>query len=110
MAVLATAVSPTPAPAVPTFRTSAPKHRRRVSFSDPNTKLRIYPAEDEQRDKVISWVLVIVSFVVRFYRLGIPASVVFDEVCGSISRLQIFSPATADHVATRARILPVLFV
>lgn len=61
----------------------SPKIRRRVSFSDPTTKLRIYPACDEHRDKVIAWILVGVSFVVRFYRLGIPSSVVFDEVSGA---------------------------
>ncbi len=59
---------------------TAPKPRRRVSFSDPKTKLRIYPGQDEHWDHVISWLLAIVSFAVRFYRLGIPASVVFDEV------------------------------
>lgn len=62
------------------MRDSNSKPRRRVSFSDPKTKLRIYPGQDEHRDHVISWFLALVSFAVRFYRLGIPASVVFDEV------------------------------
>lgn len=62
------------------MRDSSSKPRRRVSFSDPKTKLRIYPGQDEHWDHVISWLLALVSFAVRFYRLGIPASVVFDEV------------------------------
>ena len=53
---------------------------RRVSFSEPNLRHVVYPGEDEVRDRTMCWALIIASYFVRFYRLGIPGSVVFDEV------------------------------
>ena len=57
-----------------------PRPRRHVSF-DPNTPG--LPASSDYPnisvDSLICWVLLVVSCFVRFYRLGIPASVVFDE-------------------------------
>lgn len=35
--------------------------------------------DDASFDTTISWCLVIVAFIIRFYRLAVPASVVFDE-------------------------------
>lgn len=46
--------------------------KRRVSFGDA-------PAPPAGWDAPTCWVLVVISFFVRFYRLGMPASVVFDE-------------------------------
>lgn len=59
------------------------KAKRRVSFSDPSDSAkRIYPGDDEtsrRLDNGICVLLLIVSWFVRFFRLGMPASVVFDE-------------------------------
>lgn len=61
------------------------KPKRRVSFSNNNP---VYTSTEDQlaqrsfsesRDKVIGWVLFVLSTAIRFYRLGVPASVVFDE-------------------------------
>lgn len=70
-----------------TMRTSPKAQGRRVSFSDPDTKLRVYPGADENRDAVLFWILMAVAFFVRFYRLGIPHSVVFDEVRYSFAKI-----------------------
>lgn len=62
------------------MRDTVTKPRRRVSFSDPKTKALSFPGDDAGSwDRTIAWLLTGVSFCVRFYRLGIPASVVFDE-------------------------------
>lgn len=50
--------------------------RRHVAFTRSEVKQKL---PDEARDKIICWVLFVVSAFVRYYRLGVPASVVFDE-------------------------------
>lgn len=62
----------------PPNSSSTPKTPKSVSFN-------VHPAPPDPKpvspafDKAICWFLFIVSFCVRFYRLGVPASVVFDE-------------------------------
>lgn len=65
---------------------SSSKVKRRVSFDKAPVYYTHHEVEEvemwivpELRDKIISWILFIVSIVIRFYRLGMPASVVFDE-------------------------------
>lgn len=60
------------------------KPRRRVSFSELRQVNRdpTFPGYNEfslRRDKTICWILTILAAFVRFYRLGIPSAVVFDE-------------------------------
>lgn len=50
--------------------------RRHVSFVETESKQKLH---EQARDKIICWVLLTVSALIRYYRLGIPASVVFDE-------------------------------
>lgn len=57
------------------------KPKRRVSFNKLQmaTQLSTSPSLGERRDRVVCWVLFVTAACVRFYRLGMPASVVFDE-------------------------------
>lgn len=61
--------------------TAEPLPPRRVSFIEPGqpTSRRVYPGEEAAMDRMIWWTLLVVAYGVRFYRLGVPASVVFDE-------------------------------
>jgi hypothetical protein len=55
--------------------------KRRVSFTDPTAPHKVlYPGYDSAWDAPLCWSLFIVAYAVRFYRLAVPASVVFDEL------------------------------
>lgn len=54
---------------------------RRVSFSEPSAPVKLsYPGASSAWDGPLIWTLCLIAFVVRFYRLALPASVVFDEL------------------------------
>lgn len=54
---------------------------RRVSFSEPTAPLKIqYPGAASAWDSSLIWTLGFVAFAMRFYRLALPSSVVFDEL------------------------------
>lgn len=58
------------------------KQKRSISFVDPANVNLVYPGhyeDSDSHDKLICWVLFLVALCVRFYRLGVPAAVVFDE-------------------------------
>lgn len=65
----------------------SPKAKRHVSFDKPPTFYTKKQADQDAaqrvfsdiRDRVICWFLFILSVCVRFYRLGVPSAVVFDE-------------------------------
>jgi hypothetical protein len=53
---------------------------KRVSFCDPTAPRTIlYPGYESAWDAPLCWTLLVVAYVIRFYRLGVPSSVVFDE-------------------------------
>lgn len=65
----------------PASLAQAPAAERHVSFTEPDASIAIPPRSHlgDNRDRILCWILFTISACVRFYRLGMPASVVFDE-------------------------------
>lgn len=57
-----------------------PKQKRHVSFDPATPNLpKVHDSPEITFDSAVWWILFSISVFVRFYRLGFPASVVFDE-------------------------------
>lgn len=67
--------------ATPSKASRSTRSKRRVSFNNDEMLTQSSPSSTpgDTRDRITSWTLFVIAACVRFYRLGVPASVVFDE-------------------------------